>query len=122
VSTRRWRAGGEMARGKRTVVWALASDGDCPAKDFYDSLEERDQAKVRNLFDMMAEQGFIKNREKFKPIEGKLYEFKAFQIRLPCFFDRTNRVVVTHGFRKKKDDIPKSEIKRAQEILDNYDE
>jgi phage-related protein len=120
LATRRWGPGDEKARGQKIIVWALASDGPCPARDFYGALDERDQAKIQNLFDMMALQGRISNREKFKKIEGDLYEFKAGQLRMPCFFDAKNRIVVTHGFRKKSDDIPPSEIKRAQGVLRDY--
>ncbi len=70
---------------------------------------------------MMASQGKIANREKFKQIDGRLFEFKAGQIRMPCFFDKKNRIIVTHGFRKKADDIPPSEIRRAKDVLENYD-
>ena len=40
------------------------------------------------LFNKMAEQGRIANREQFKRIEGtdKLWEFKSFKIRMPCYF------------------------------------
>ena len=91
------------------------------AKQFFDSLDERDQAKLQTLFDMMASQGKIVNREKFKQINGALYEFKAGQLRMPCFFDSKNRIVITHGFRKKADDIPPSEIRRAEGVRRDYD-
>lgn len=69
---------------------------------------------------MMASQGKISNREKFKKIDGALYEFKADQLRMPCFFDSKNRVVITHGFRKKSDDIPPGEIQKAEDVWKNY--
>jgi hypothetical protein len=69
----------------------------------------------------MASQGAIKNREKFKKIEGQLFEFKSYQIRMPCFFDPKNRIVITHGFMKKTDNIPPKEIERAEAIRRDYD-
>lgn len=121
MTKRRWRPGDEKARGLKTIVWAVSSDGHCPARDFFEGLDLRDQAKLQTLFEMMASQGRIVNREKFKKIGGDLYEFKAGQLRMPCFFDSKNRIVVTHGFRKKADDIPPSEITRAEGVSESYD-
>jgi phage-related protein len=120
LTIRRWGPGDEIARGLKTVVWAISSDGQCLAKEFFKSLEERERAKLQTLFDMMASQGKIVNREKFKQIDGALYEFKASQLRMPCFFDSKNRIVITHGFRKKADDIPPSEIRRAEGVRCDY--
>jgi hypothetical protein len=121
VANVRWKPGEEIATGKKTIVWAESTDGRCPAKQFFDELDEREQAKLENLFEMMAEQGTVRNHEKFKLLEDGLFEFKAHQLRMPCFFDSRNRVVVTHGFRKKRDDAPKAEIERARQIRDSYD-
>jgi Phage derived protein Gp49-like (DUF891) len=69
------------------------------------------------LFNRIAEQGKIANREHFKRIEGtEFFEFKNFQIRMPCYFLQGSLVVITHGFRKKGDRIPPSEIDRATRI------
>jgi hypothetical protein len=73
--------------------------------------------KLLALFQMLGDQGEIWNREKFKKIEGtEFFEFKSFQIRMPCFFLPGNLVVITHGFRKKKDKAPAAEVKRARLI------
>jgi hypothetical protein len=69
------------------------------------------------LFNKIGEQGRIANKEQFKRIEGtEFFEFKNFQIRMPCFFLPGSLVVITHGFRKKGDRIPPSEIDRATRI------
>lgn len=121
MTTRRWGPGDEKARGRKVIVWAKLPEGDSPGRDFFESLAERDQAKLQALFDMMASQGKIANREKFKQLEGRIYEFKAHQLRMPCFFDSKNRIVVTHGFRKKSSNTPPGEIRRAEVVLATYD-
>lgn len=69
------------------------------------------------LFNKLGEQGWIANKEHFKKIEGtEFFEFKNFQIRMPCYFLPGNLVVITHGFRKKGERIPPSEIDRAARI------
>ncbi len=40
--------------------------------------------------------------------------------RIFCFFDIDNLVVVGHGFQKKTQKTPKSEIERAEQIKKEY--
>ena len=105
---------------KLTVEFAVRSDGTMPAKLFFDSLDPQDKRKLMVLFQWLADEGRIVNREKFKKVEGTqgLFEFKSFQIRMPGFFTPDRRFVITHGFRKKKDAFPKSEVEIAYRIRD----
>lgn len=97
------------------VVFAVCTDGSSPAKGFFEQLAQSDQAKLLAMFRMLGETGQLRNREKFKKILGPLFEFKSFQIRMPCFFDGS-AVVITHGFVKKQNSIPNSEIEKAERI------
>jgi Phage derived protein Gp49-like (DUF891) len=101
-----------------TVAYAVCNDGSSPAKEFVDGCDKRDRAKLAFLIQNRAELGLNewRNREKFKPIGGPLFEFKSFQIRILCFRDGATWVL-THGFVKKKDDIPPAEIERARRIM-----
>jgi hypothetical protein len=56
--------------------------------------------------------------EKFKKIEGTvdLFEFKSFQIRIPCFFVPGGRILLTLGLIKQADRLRQREIVRAREI------
>ncbi len=60
--------------------------------------------------------GKISNEQKFKHLTGtdQLFEFKADQGRVLCFFFVGKRVILTHGFSKKSDKTPKGEIDRAE--------
>lgn len=57
-----------------------------------------------HLFRVLGDTGRISNEEQFKKLQDEFFEFKAFQLRLPCYHapGRRGRVVVTHGFIKKK--------------------
>ena len=101
--------------GKLTVAYAVCADGSAPGRDFVRELPPPDRAKIERLFRLFAEGGLSFNDEKFKKLAGDLFEFKSFQIRLPCYFD-SGELVVTHGFRKKRDTTPKQEIERATRI------
>ena len=105
-------------KGERfTVVYAVCLDQKRPGEEFYDGLDDHDKAKLNKLFQHLGDHGKISNHEKFKKIEGTdFFEFKSFQIRMPCFYRPNGLVIITHGFRKKGDKIPSAEIKRAERI------
>lgn len=106
-----------VARGAlRTIECAVCSDGSMPAKDFIESLNEQEQRKLATLFNRMADTGKIWDPRKFKQIQDKIYEFKRYQVRIGCF-SVANRWRLTHGFIKKQEKWPKSELKRAERIM-----
>lgn len=90
----------------RVVAFAVCSNGESPGEEFFDQLRDADKAKMLKLFQRMGDTGRISNREKYKKIDGQLWEFKAGQIRMPCFTAAKGVVVITHGFLKKSDSIP----------------
>ena len=98
------------------VTFAVRSDGSRPAATFLEGCSNSDQAKLIALFERMAEHGRIHHPEKFKKLKDDIWEFKSFQIRMPCFRDG-QEWVLTHGFTKKKNKTPKSEIQRAIDIM-----
>jgi hypothetical protein len=80
-------------------------------------LDDGNKAKMNALFARMADQGTIINGEKFKKITGtEFFEFKSFQVRMPCYYLPGRVLVITHGFKKQSDRIPPSEIARAERI------
>ena len=64
----------------------------------------------------------------FKKLKNDIWEFRTLysglQIRLLAFWDKTDGketlVMATHGFIKKVDKVPKSEIERAVKIREKY--
>ena len=99
------------------VAYAICSDGGMPGLDFYNGLSPSDKAKVTALFQRLGEHGRIESREKFRKIDDELWEFKSFQIRMPCAYRPGRLVLVTHGFIKKRDATPPTEIQKAKRIL-----
>ena len=100
---------------RKTIEFALAADGRSLAHEFWQSLDAKTQAKLQTRFRYLGDHGDLRNKEQFKKIEGThLFEFKEFQIRMPCEFRSGGLVVISHGFKKKADKIPPSEIERAR--------
>lgn len=89
------------------------------ARDFIMGCRKADQRKLLRLFERMALHGEVRGGEKFHQLEGPIWEFKSYQIRIPCFREG-KEWVLTHGFVKKADWGRKfdGEIRRALRIRD----
>ena len=71
----------------------------------------------------MGDHRKIWNKQKFKHLTGttQLFEFKADDGRVLCFFYSGKRIILTHGFHKKSDKTPKGEIERAEEYKQDFE-
>ncbi len=94
-----------VVRGnQRTIEYAICANGSMPAKEFVEGLSEPDQTKLLVLFRRMAEKGNVPNRQQFKPVEDKIFEFKKQQMRVFCF-RKDDRWLLTNGYKKKRDKL-----------------
>ncbi len=92
-----------LRSGPAISIWAiLLQDGSCPAEDFLGSLQERDYKRLLSLLERTAQSGLPRNSQKFKKLEGAIFEFKSYQDRLLCFFLPGQVIVATHGVKKKR--------------------
>ena len=109
-----------LLRGREKEIWAIASASGCPVTDFLRTQPDTDQQKVMKLIRMVADQGTLHNREKFRFAEEGIFEFKSYQIRIMCFFLEGKRIICTHAFRKKQPKTPRTEIVRAKRLRAEY--
>jgi len=95
------------------------------AKEFLDNLDDKTKKKV--LYNVWKSRE-VNDPELFKKLEGNIWEFRTKfltkHIRLLAFWDKTEKtetiVVATHGFVKKTQKTPKTEIERAEKIREQY--
>ena len=102
----------------KTVVAAVRSNEKSPARDFLESLWQRDRpafTKFRALFEKIAKTGLIRNTTQFRKEEGDIWSFKHGQCRIACFQDG-RCWVLTHGFEKKRGRWRKEDLKKAENI------
>ena len=112
----------EFYRGKWGSIRVIKeSDGKIPISDFLDELADSERIKLLALMKRAADMGprNINDGQKFKKLEGSLLEFKAFQARVPCFYDDRS-LVLTHGFSKKQNRTPPDELRRAKRIMAQF--
>lgn len=103
---------------RRIEFYRTARD-QCPVKDFLNELDDRTLAKVLAVFKLVETQDIVPVQY-FKKLSGHdLYECRvglAGQIyRFLGFWDKGNLIILTHGFEKKTQKTPESEIKKAKD-------
>jgi len=101
------------------IVCVVRRNGSAPAEDFIKELDRFERAEVRSLFQKMADEGKIFNKQQFRHLAGKIYEFKRHQVRFGCF-QMGHTWVLTHGFIKKQPKCPRTEIERAERIMKEH--
>ncbi|MGI6296021.1 MAG: hypothetical protein ACOX3G_08015 [Armatimonadota bacterium] len=109
----------------RLYLWG---DGEqYPVGDFLQELAKsrsKEFKRVTALFDKMASTGKIVNQEQFKDVEGHkpLFEFKAYDVRIFCFFDERGLILVEGDIKKsnKSKDRNRQAIARAQQRFELY--
>lgn len=111
----------ELLEGEkyRFVFWA-AREADL---DFFcncPNLTAADQEKIVKALTTYAANGFPDNRQKFKPVEDRLYEIKpTSQLRMVGFFHGKDFVIVL-CVRKKQDDLAPKDVKKAKKYRERF--
>lgn len=101
------------------VVYAIAANGDVPARDYVRNADAAIVKKFMYLFDRMCSHGEIRNEEQFNHERGRIYVFKTFKHRIYCFQHRRDWVL-THGAMKKRDKADPKELDRAERIMEEH--
>jgi hypothetical protein len=112
-----------LYRGQVWTMYLLAEGDREFAREFVNSrLTKVQQDQMKALLRRSADQGLPSNTAHFHTFSGYegLGEFKRFGVRLMCFFDGPGRIVLTHGFKKKSDDLDPQQIKRAVRMREAY--
>lgn len=107
-----------------TVVFYHDDQGHSPVEEFLDSLDMKTLAR----FDWSIEQLRIRNVAAQEPlvrhIGGKLWELRRESgtniYRLLYFFFTGRRIVIVHGFQKKTQKTPRSEIELAEKRMEHF--
>lgn len=95
------------------------------ANEFLAELDPKTINKIFYNIDL-AEQ--TNDPKLFKKLQNDIWEFRTkfgrMQIRLLAFWDKSDNkntlVIATHGFIKKVDKVPRTDISRAERLRENY--
>lgn len=103
----------------RTVIFYRTVSGRYPAREFLDSLPGKAAQKVTWVLKLIEDLEVVPSRY-FRKLAGteEIWEcrmrFASNAYRIFCFFAGNNEVVLTHGFVKKSQKTPISEIEKSE--------
>ncbi|MFV0387486.1 MAG: type II toxin-antitoxin system RelE/ParE family toxin [Pyrinomonadaceae bacterium] len=117
----------EIYVGARFTVRGWVENGTCLVFEFLDELEangDSDYKRLNYLINRMADNGVILNKKHVRPLDDKIYEFKAPNTaRILFFYDKGSLIICSHGFSGKSGNEQKfiqKQIKKATSIRDDY--
>ena len=110
-----------LQEGAAKVVKAITRKGVCLVREFIEEYPDAGERKkiLRQIKDL-ADNGPHPSRERFRVIENDMFELKSYKIRILGFFLPDNVMLLTHGCKKKKDDLDPQEIARAYHLFNDY--
>src|SRR3990167_5820657 len=106
---------------KYVIEWYFTEKGDCPAFDYYNALDKNRRVKTLCLLKRMGDIGKINDTTKFNNEGDKIFAFKPKPDRFLCFFESQGKIIVTNGFCKKRQKLPKNEKERALAYKESYE-
>lgn len=106
------------------IIFAVTVNGKIRAKDYFESINPTDWGKLDRVLKRLGDKGRVINKEKFRSVDGGLFEVKGGKNRLVGYF-LAGHFVLTHGFEKrgggKKEKFPDNERERAIGIKKEFD-
>ena len=105
---------------KFTLEWYYDGSGKSIAKDFYQETSTELQKKFLVLAKRMGDFGKIFDKTKFRYEEDGIYAFKPQPDRYLSFFTIGKKIIVTNGFKKETEKLPKNEKDFALRCRQDY--
>ncbi|MCL2411306.1 MAG: type II toxin-antitoxin system RelE/ParE family toxin [Treponema sp.] len=103
-----------------TLEWYYDKNGKSVAKEYYLESTTDLQKKFLILVKRMGDFGKIFDKTKFRNEGDGIYAFKPQPDRYLSFFTDRKKIIVTNGFKKKTDKLPKNEKDLAKKIRQDY--
>jgi phage-related protein len=105
---------------KFTLEWYYDNAGKSAVYDYFMDSKEELQDKFLVLAKKMGDLGKIYDITKFRNEGDGIYAFKPQPDRYLSFFTHGKKIIITNGFRKKTDKLPKNEKKLAMKYRQDY--
>lgn len=83
-------------------------------------MDRSQRIQLLKLVKLMGDIGKIGSKTKFRNEGDKIYAFKPNPNRFLCFFTKGSKIIITNGFTKKADKLPRNEKDRALNYMVDY--
>ena len=107
-----------------TVEFFSKENGEIPAKEFILSQDIKMQAKLSRYVELLEEHGRDLREPFSSKLSGDIFELRVQQgnniVRVLYFFMIGRKIILTHGFTKKTQKTPPSEIELAEKYMHEY--
>lgn len=107
----------KLLSGPVFSIYAIGIEGECLARDYIFSLDEKNEKQIFFLLKSISENGLPTNEEKFRSLGDSIFELKTRGgTRVLSFFGAPSlprSLILTHGFPKPKKKILQREKERA---------
>jgi len=105
---------------KFTLEWYYDINGKSVGFDYFLNISKEQRRKFFILAKRMGDFGKIFDIEKFRHEGDGIYAFKPQPDRFLSFFTVGKKIIVTNGFTKKQDKLPKNEKELALRLRQDY--
>lgn len=109
---------------KYKVIYYKAATKESYVKDFIDSLDILEKAKVMSWIQLLEEKGALLPRPYADLLEDGIHELRikvsGSQERILYFFCYQDFIILTHNFTKNTNKVPKFEISKAKKLRDDF--
>jgi len=111
----------EIYSGQKFILeWYYDSNGKSVGFDYFLEMPREQRRKFFVLVKRMGDFGKIFDTTKFRNEGDGIYAFKPQPDRFLSFFTDDKKIIVTNGFLKKTDKLPKSEKDLAMKYRNDY--
>ena len=103
-----------------TIEWYYDSTGYSQAFEYFKSTSQAQKRKFFVLVKRIAEFGKIMDITKFRNEGNEIYAFKPKTDRYLCFFMKGKKIIITNGFSKRTEKLPKKEKDKSIKAREDY--
>ncbi len=105
---------------KFTIEWYFDSRGFSQSLDYFYAMTNSQKRKLLMLFKRMGDFGKISDKTKFRNENDGIYAFKPQPDRFLSFFTSEQKIIITEGFQKKSNKLPKNIKDQSIRIKNEY--
>ncbi len=103
-----------------TIEWYFDCTGYSKAYEYFLNTSDSQKRKFFVLIKKMSEFGKISDITKFRNEDDGIYAFKPKPDRYLSFFIKGKKIIITNGFTKRVQKLPKNEKEKAMKYRSDY--